>query len=261
MQYYYAYIMRLKRRPNLPMSVGSGGHQALEYNGRHKINTGLDLPPRELIDVASMFIDQHTEELETSDLKGANKGEAKDKALAAIHVYRVRDAEKVIPAGVEVEFNLDFNEPNEEPIRIINGKIDLITTKFDVIDYKFAGQMKSQGEVDTSPQLTLYGKVVKSLTGQYAKRTGLQVFLAGSSKTPPDSKAIYRDPAMMAPEAQERRFARLAHQFRMAEKGIRLGMFMPADDPKTCSWCGYRDQCQYSLVSEYEAIKLRGEQT
>jgi hypothetical protein len=243
-QYYYAYVLKLKRRPSLPMSVGSGGHKALEYNGRYKIRTGQDTPTLDLLDLASDFIDEYTAELEPADLKGESKGEAKDKAIAAIAIYRARDAEKVHPAGVEVEFNLDINEPNQEPIRVINGKIDLITTSLDVIDHKFTGKMKSQVEVDTSAQLTLYGRVVKSLTGQYAKKTGLQVFLPGGARTPPDARAIYRDPRLMTPEAQEKRFARLAFQFRTAERGIAAGDHNPVDNPQVCGWCGYRDICQ-----------------
>jgi putative RecB family exonuclease len=243
-QYEYAYVHQIKRRPNLAMSVGSGGHKALEWNGHYKIRTGEDAPQSDLLDLASTFIDDFTSELEPADLKGENKGEAKDRAIAAIAIYRARDAIKIKPAGVEVEFNLDINEPNKEPIRIINGKIDLITTDWSVIDHKFTGRMKSQPEVDLSPQLTLYGKVVKSLTGTYAKRTGLQVFLPGGARTPPDAKAIYRDASLMTPEAQEKRFARLAHQFRQAERGIQAGYFNPVDNPITCSWCGYRDICQ-----------------
>jgi len=264
MQYYYAYILGLRRRPSLPMSVGSGGHKALEYNGRYKIRTGKDTPTSDLLDAASTFIDEFTDELTPEDLKGENKGEAKDRAIAAIGIYRTRDAIHVHPVGVEVEFNLDLNEPDQEPIRIINGKIDLIaaipqTPDIEVLDYKFARAMKSQAEADLSPQLTLYGKVVKSLTGRYAARTGLQVFTPGAARSAPDSRLVLRDAELMKPKAQERRFARLAHQFRIAEKGIHTGMFMPTDDPRVCSWCGFRDQCQSSLVTEYEAIKIRGE--
>lgn len=244
LQYYFAYILKIKRRPNLPMTVGSGGHKALEYNSRFKIRTGVDAPTPDLLDLASTFIDEYTAELEPEDLKGEDKGEAKDKAIAAIAVYRTRDAIKITPAGVEVEFNLDINEPDKEPIRIINGKIDLITTDVNVIDHKFTRTMKSQAEVDLSPQLTLYNKVVKTLTDKYPKRAGLQVFLGGSSRTPPDTRAIFRSPELMTPAAQESRFARLAYQFRVAERGIRNGDWMPVDDPRTCSWCGYYDICQ-----------------
>ena len=260
LQYYYAYVLRLRQRPSLPMSIGSGGHSALEYNGRHKIKTGLDLDMPDLMDIASTFIDYETQELEPQDLNGASIGTAKDGALAAIYVYRHRDAEAITPAGVEIEFNLDLNVENRDPIRIVNGKIDLITTDGSVEDYKFVSRARSQGDVDLSPQLTLYGKVVKTLTGRYPTQTGYRMFLPGGTRTPPDVRALYRDASLMTPEKQERRFTRLATQFEQVERDIRAGRYIPSDDSKTCAWCGYRDRCQASLVDDFEARTIRGDQ-
>lgn len=259
MQYYFRYIVGLKEPPKLPLAIGKGGHSALEYGGRYKMKNGVDLAVPDMLDIASTFIDIESEEVEAP---ASEKGEAKDRAVAAIRVYQTRDAAAVNPAGVEVEFNLDLNDPDEpniEPIRIVNGKIDIITTDTGVWDYKFVGQARSQNEVDLSPQLSLYGKVFRVLTGRYASKTGYQMFLPGSTRTPPDSRAIYRDAALMTPEKQEARFQRLRFQFQQVEKGIRTGMFMPTDDPRVCSWCGYRDRCQSSLVDDFEAARLRGE--
>jgi len=260
MQYYYAYILKLRQRPSLAMSIGSGGHSALEYNGRHKIKTGEDLAASDLLDMASTYIDHETEDLSPADLKpGEAIGDSKDRAIAAIRIYRVRDAEAIKPAGVEVEFNLDINTGEDEPVRVINGKIDLITEDAGIEDYKFAGKMKSQSDVDVSPQLTLYGKVFRSLTGKYPSKVGLRIFTPGNTRASPDSRPLYRDDTMMTPAAQEAREARVTFQIRQAEKGINAGFFIPADDPRTCSWCGYRDRCQSSLVTDFEAAKIRGE--
>lgn len=260
MQYYFRYVLGLREPPKLPLAIGSGGHSALEYNGRHKIRTSRDLAIPDLLDVASDFIDIETSELEVGESTPAERGEAKDRAIASLRIYGTRDMPYIQPAGVEVEFNLDLNnDPNEEPIRIINGKIDLLDQSGGITDYKFVRQARSQGEVDLSPQLTLYGKVFHTLTGRYPTRVGYQMFLPGSTRTPPDSRSITRDATLMTPASQERRFARLRFQFQQAERAIRLGIFVPTDDPKTCSWCGYRDRCQASLVNEYEAARLRGE--
>lgn len=259
MQYFFRYVLGLKERPGLALGIGKGGHSTLEYNGRHKIKTGADLDMPDMLDMASTFLDLETADLTAADLRGQDRGEAKDRAIAALRVYRQRDAEAVKPAGVEVEFMLDLNEPNQEPIRIINGKIDLITTDAGVDDYKFVRQARSQDEVDFSPQLTLYAKVFQTLTGKYPARVGYRMFLPGSTRTPPDSRAIHRDAALMGAKAQESRFERLKFQFRQVERGIKSGLFIPTDDPKTCSWCGYRDRCQSSLVNDFEAAKIRGE--
>ena len=259
MQYYFRYILGLKQPPVLRTAIGKGGHSALEYNGRYKMRTGQDIKVANLLDMASTFIDIETSEVE--DLNKADAGEAKDRAIASLKVYQVRDAKLINPAGVEVEFNLDLNPPEEMelPIRIINGKIDLVTTDASVIDYKFVNQARSQGEVDLSPQLTLYGKVFKTLTGKYPRRLGYQMFLPGSTRTAPDSRAIERDAALMSAPQQETRYRRLLYQFGQVEKGIRNGDWIPVDDPKTCSWCGYRERCQGTSVDDFTAARVRGE--
>ena len=176
-------------------------------------------------------------------------------------MFRLKHAARVIPAAVEAEFNIDLNplivnEPDYFPIRIVNGRIDLITTDAGIEDYKFTGRAKQQLEIDLSSQLTLYARVFQTLTGDLPAKVGLRTFMMGKT---PDSRVAYRDPSLMTPEAQERRFRRLAYQFREVERGIANGTFIPADDPKVCSWCGYRDRCQSSLVTDFEARKIRGE--
>lgn len=257
MQYKFRYVFGLKQPPVLRTAVGKGGHSALEYNGRHKMSTGQDLTIPHMLDMASTFIDIETDELEKEEKAGA--GEAKDRALSSLRVYQTRDAPSVMPAGVEVEFNLDLNVENEEPIRIINGKIDLVTTDASVTDYKFVSQARTQAEVDLSPQLTLYGKVFKTLTGKYPKRLGYQMFLPGSTRTPPDSRAIERDGALMTAVEQEKRYTRIRHQFREVERAIANEHFIAVDDPKVCSWCGYRERCQGTSVDDFTAARVRGE--
>ena len=145
MQYYFAYVLRLRQRPSLPLAIGSGGHTALEYNSRKKLKTGADLPVRDMLDLASTLIDFEMDDIPKEDATTNERGKAKDIALASIGYYQTKEAPLITPVGVEVEFNLDMNDPTEEnvePIRIVNGKIDLITTKAGVDDYKFTGRAK-----------------------------------------------------------------------------------------------------------------------
>lgn len=277
MQYYFRYILGMKDRPKVSLSIGKGGHEALEWNTKTKIKTGEDAPEEAVIQRASDFIDHYLRELPPSEYeKDVEPGETKDKYLSATRVFRKRDAPKIKPIGAEVEFNLDLNEfdpePLPEPIRVVNGKIDLlsddtetvIVTSPDIIrvavdDYKFVSRKRSQEEVNLSPQLTLYGTVVKKLTGKWPTKLGYKQMHPGTTKEPPNSIPLLRDPALMTPEALTARMRRLVYQFRKAEEGIRAGIFVPTDDPKTCSWCGFRDRCQMSLVDDFEAATIRAQ--
>jgi hypothetical protein len=209
--------------------------------------------------------------------KDVEPGETKDKFLAAASIFQSRDAPKLVPIGAEIEFNLDMNEfqpkPMESPIRIVNGKIDVLyddvgqlivhepgLVRVEVTDYKFVARKRSQNEVDLSPQLSLYATVVHKLTGRWPTKLGYRMFHPGNKTDGPNAIPLYRTPELMTSAALSGRMRRLAYQFRKVEEGIRAGIFIPTDDPMTCSWCGYRDRCQSSLVTDLEAASLRASQ-
>jgi ATP-dependent helicase/DNAse subunit B len=183
MQYFFRYVQGLKDRPKVSLAIGLGGHAALEKNTKRKLNTGSDAPLEQVMDWASDFMDLELSRLPPSEIeKDVEPGETKDKFIAATRVFRVRDAPAIKPIGAEIEFSLDLNpyQPTqlEEPIRIIKGKIDLISEdsatmvtpykdvmKVAVDDFKFVARKRSQNEVNLSPQLTLYAGVMHNLTG------------------------------------------------------------------------------------------------
>lgn len=272
-QYFFRYVLGLKDKPKVSLSIGKGGHAALEWNTKRKLRDGEDMPVEAVVQKASDFIDHYLTDLPRSEYeKDVEPGETKDKFLAATRVFRTRDAPKIIPVAAEVEFNLNLNPyipDNEEPIRVINGKIDVLSTDRDLLvaaptiapivvdDYKFVTRKKSQSEVDLSPQITLYNGVVKQIVGRWPSKAGLIQLHPGTTRDAPDAIPLRRDPALMTPEAQESRLKRLVFQFRKAEEGIRKAIFIPTDNPITCSWCGFRERCQASLVDDFQAAAIR----
>lgn len=283
MQYYFRYVVGLKDKPKVSLSIGKGGHAALEWNTKRKIRTGTDAPADELVEKASDFMNLYLSDLPPSEYeKDAEPGALKDKQLSATRIYRLRDAPAIVPVGAEVELNLDINKfvPEalaRDPIRPINMKIDVLYQDREthvqthregiavgIEDYKFVTRKMTQAQVDTSPQLTTYAVAMHDLTGRWPTKVGVRMMHPGSlAQKPkpdtdtPDSIALPRAPEHMTPDALRRRMVRLASQFAMAERGIREGIFIPTDDPMTCSWCGFRDRCQASLVDDFEARKLR----
>ena len=149
----------------------------------------------------------------------------------------------------------------EDPDNLIQDHAEGI--RVGVEDYKYVTRKKSQAEVNMSPQLTTYATAVRDLTGKFVTKLGFRMMHPGSfAKNAkltdgPDSIALLREPDQMSPDALRRRMTRVATQFAQAERGIREGIFIPVDDPITCSWCGYRDRCQASLVDDFEAAKIR----
>lgn len=288
MQYYFRYIEHLKERPKVSLSLGKGGHAALEWNTLHKLKTGADRTPDEVVQKASDMMDFYLSEMPPSEYeKDAEPGALKDKQLAATRVYQTRDAPSVVPVGAEIEYNLDLNQylPASmadiltAPIRPVNMKIDLLRqdrrpliqnhdqgVAVAVEDYKYVTRKKTQAEVNMSPQLTTYDVAVRDITGKWPTQIAFRMMHPGSlSKKPknddpiPDSILLEREAQHMTPEARERRMVRIAYQFAQVEEAIRDGRFIPVDDPITCSWCGFRERCQGTSITDFEAAVIRSQ--
>lgn len=288
MQHYFRYGLGLRERPKVSMSLGKGGHQALEWATLQKLKHGQDRPAEEVVQMASDFMDLYLGELEPKEYeRDAEPGQLKDKQLAATRIFATRDAPTITPLAAEMEYNLDvnvylpdrFRDMLDTPVRPVNLKIDLLKKDTNtlvqfhdkgvgvsIIDYKYTTKMKKIEEVNMTPQITTYIAAMHQVTGSYPTEAGLLVLHPGSlAKKPrptdpgPNAYPLMRDPKLMAPEAIDRRMARLAIQFAQTEREIRAGTYKPTDNPMTCANCGFRDRCQASLVDDFEAMKLTGQ--
>lgn len=278
MQYFFKYVAKAPDQKKVSLAIGSGGHAAIEKATKRKIRNGVTVSPQEVTDWASDFMDKELAEVPLSEIeKDMEPGEAKDKFIAATRVYQTRDAPKIKPIGAEVEFLLDLNEfrpEDAEPMRPVYGKIDNVNEdsdtmivheqrriKVEVSDSKFVTRKRSQNEVNLSPQLSLYATVLKKVTGAWPTRLGYRQFHPGNTKDGPDSIPLLREAQYMTGEALDARMRRIAFQFARVEEGIRKGIFIPTDDPITCSWCPFRQRCQDSLVDDFEAAAIREKMT
>lgn len=258
LQYWYRYIEGRKERPNIALVTGSGVHEALEWNSRKKLATGYDLPVPDLRDLTSDLLDVHHQEVDDSDKV---KGTMKDKAIGAVTLHRTRSAPAITPIAIEYPFTLtiDPDDTHPDPVLPVIGFVDQYaeiprpsdrpgrsSRVIAVEDYKWVNQKRSQLEVDLTPQLTLYDHVFEQTTGQVPDVIGYRMF--GFNSDGPYAAPIYRSKEFMTPEVRATRIARLLQQIRRVQDAISKGVFIPTDDAKVCSWCGYRDDCQYSLI-------------
>lgn len=264
MMYYFRYVKGMIERPKLAPSAGTAGHDALAANWTKKIATGHDLPLPDLLDKYSDFYDNATNDILPEDLdEDEDIGRSKDNGIASMSVFHSRTAPKIRPVLVEHEFNVDLSDEDYElPLRIANGRIDLITASEEIFDAKFLTRRskKTQLETDSSPQLSMYELIYWKLFRRRARNVGFMAFVppGKTAATPAETQIITRDPRLNTDEGRMSRRARVLHQLHMVEKEIMAGIFRPVDDPKTCSWCGYRETCQYSLVrDDYTAMIIR----
>lgn len=279
MQYYFRYVLGLKERPKLDLARGRAGHEALEANARFKIETKSDHTVEQLLDNFSTSFDKEVAELESGDLEpGQKPGDTKDQTVETLRLWRLRDAPKIEPHAVELEFLIPLppTEEHHDEIKPINGKIDRIDSrpivmtprgrpvvKTTVTDEKFPSRKPSNAlELALmSDQLTLYD-LVMSRAGKPVDVLALEHFIPPTKTLPARVELSTRNPAAMRPAARQARHERLLYKLRTVARAIRAGIFVPTDDPKDCGWCGYRERCQYSLVkSDYEAMMIRAKTT
>ena len=259
MQYYYQRVKKAPDRSSLALKLGSAGHAALEWNDKKKIKSGADQPLPDLLDMFSDHYDAETAELEKDEIKpGEDLGKTKDAAAQALVVYHKQVAPKVRPIMVEKEFDLDLmpTDDYQYPLKIVNGRIDLITID-GVWDRKWTSRMKPQGEVDASYQLSLYELWYRMTYKEVPENVGLQVFVPATTKNAANVKNMPRSPEERPLVQRQARWRQLVHTMRTAQRGIDAGIFIPTNDPMKCANCAYRKVCQSSLAkSDLEAIAI-----
>lgn len=259
MQYYFRYVKGFKMPPGLPLAIGKGGHAALEWNARKKMEGGTDMPLSDLQDLTSDFLDSEINELPSEETSGA--GKAKDDAIMMVTHFRVKQAPKITPIAIEHRFEIIIPPDDEhpDPTKPVLGFIDVAaeierpgshpgqSAKVIAIeDYKFARRKKSQADVDLLPQITLYDYVFNEQVGQATDVIGLRQFQF--TKDGPQVTPIYRSKEYMAPGVREIRWTRLKQQIRRIQHAIKAGVFFPTDNPQTCAWCGFLPICQFSPI-------------
>lgn len=262
LQWYLKYIEKWPDRPSLNLSRGKAGHHAVEIDHRNKIDTGLNVPKEKLLDEFSDAYDGYTYALTPADLRpGEDIGKAKDMTAATLTYYHAKVGPKMQPRLVEWEFNLDLppTEEYEYPIKIVNGRIDVLDAT-GIFDNKFPARraLPNQEKVDSSWQLTLYDLAFKTELNLDVPNLGLISFLPPNTREGAEVKTVRRSLSELEPEARERRRDRLVHVLRTTQRAMDLGIYMPTDDPMTCSFCDFRDRCQSSLAKDdWRAIEIQ----
>ena len=231
-QWYYRYALGIVSPPGAAMSFGSSAHRAVETNYKQKIDTGVDLPAADVVEIFRE--DFRGREKETAWAPGEDPGALADLGVKAVGLYQIEVAPTVQPLMVEKEFESTFSNT---PL-ILQGRIDLVDDNDVLRDMKTTGKSPSAGEADRSLQLSLYGVGYKAISGEYPK--GYQLDHIVKTKTP---KIVCNRTTRT-----EADIARALAVVGLVDRAITSGIFPPADPNHwVCSekWCGYWNRCGY----------------
>jgi hypothetical protein len=234
----FRYVKGIKAPPGIAALQGTGTHGGIQLNFEQKKTTHEDLPAADIVDAS---VERFKAECHGGYVLDEDAGrpdrviaEATDEVAALAGLYAREIAPEYQPVLVEERVRIEL--PNS-PVDII-GVLDMADDKRRVRDFKTSGKRKTQAEVDSSLQLTIYSIAHKIATGEPAADVGLEVLV---KKSTPERQTLVSD---RGPEDYEV----LANRANAFIKMQQSGVFVPAPlDAWWCSkkWCGYFGICPY----------------
>ncbi len=239
-QYRRRYLENEVIPPRVVMLKGSGVHEGMKHNNRQKIESRVDLPKKDIIELSVVgFEDRVAKEglMLTPDELSVGKdkivGGAKDSIVSIAGLYADVMAPTIQP--IHAEETIIINIPKLPPIKTV---LDLIDDQKNVRDAKISGKKKSQKDVETSLQLTMYAIAFRVLKGELPASVLFDV-LVDKKKPEYQIAKSYRDMEDFNAGLQI---------LITALNGITKGVFLPAPEGFwgcDARYCGYYESCKY----------------
>ena len=239
-QYRRRYMEKEVIPPGIAMLQGTGVHRAAEANFTQKIESRIDLPAKEIIEIGAAAFDAEQAggyALTEDEMSiGAAKvlGDAKDKLVQMVAVHAMEQAPDYQPVAVEHKTRIVFPNATHDLLAIT----DLRDDRRRVTDFKTAARKKSEGEVHSSIQLTIYAAAYRIDTGEPCEEVRFDVL----TKTKVPQRQVLRSSRTVAD------FQALINRVNVTLGAINAGSFPPASPGSWCCsprWCGYWATCPY----------------
>lgn len=236
--------------PGVSMLKGTGVHRGAQVNFTQKLETHRDLPAKDIVDaaVAGFQAEQKAGVSFTAEemARGVANvvGEAIDEVAEMASLHARQQAPDYQPVLIEKMVEIIL------PTVDLVGVVDLADDQDRVVDFKTAGKSKSQGDADSSTQLTIYSALYKAETGRDAKELRLDTIVRTKRDTKRQVLTTHRD---------VKDLTSLGYRIEVVQNAIEAGAFPPATPgawwcaPK---WCGYWKTCRY--VNAERAAKANG---
>jgi hypothetical protein len=159
---------------------GGGVHGGVAVNHRQKVQSGRDLPAKDIVEAAiAAFEEKRAKEgvsLTADELKVGLKptlARAKDSTAQLADLYAEQSAPTIMPELVEQDVRVEVAGAEQDLLAVI----DVATTDRRVIDFKTAKRAKAQKDADESLQLSWYAIAYRALKGIPPASLGLEVLI------------------------------------------------------------------------------------
>lgn len=175
MQYYFRYVMGLKRPPGISLHRGIGVDKAATADYSHKAETGEDLPENEVKERAVAAFERSVEERGVcaageDKSEGELVAETKDTVAGMAGVFRRELAPQTSPVDTQVKLVV-----RGEGILPVVGYVDCEARGGVLLDVKTGGRKKRESDFDDDPQITSYALAFRALHDRQPSALGWQV--------------------------------------------------------------------------------------
>lgn len=238
-QYRQRYIEGRIQPPAIAMLKGSAVHKGAEHNWTQKIDSKIDLPKKDIIELTVVDFEERAKEevFLSQDEKTIGKdkliGDAKDSVANIALIYATTMAPTIQPIHSELTIDTEISGHKVKTI------LDLVDDKNTIRDMKVTGKSKTQADIDASLQLTFYALAWHSLKGEIPG--GLVIDNLVEKKVPE-----YKTFATTRSDVDMFRAMKTIEAIAYA---IKSGVFLPpAEGAWICSpkFCGYYGSCDYT---------------
>ena len=227
-QWEYAYVLNIKRPPNVRMLIGLAVHEAIETDMRSKMVTKENLPISDVLDAYSTAFNRDVVDVEPDPEEPI--GPAKDSGASLVVLHRDAIGSHIVPTTVEEQVQFEVNGIP------YSGYIDLVDDSNVVRDTKTSAR-----KIDPEAhRLAMTGYAIgrRQLQGVEQDDFADYVVLDGLIRT---KKPYYQPEELLIVDADVKRFASIVS---VVNAAISEGTFVPNGLVSgMCGWCGFRDLC------------------
>jgi CRISPR/Cas system-associated exonuclease Cas4 (RecB family) len=228
LQWWFAYVARVRLKPAGKVTQGRAVHRGIEVALKEKQRSGA-LPPRSVVQDAAVEEFDRLAELTWWEQPGEARA-MREETPRLVGLHHERVAPEIQPLLVEHYLCAPAGEAELEMVvdcvdATPNGGVR-------VRDHKVRRQRTSPDQLRTDLQLAAY-TVGLEQAGHTVEEVRLDQLLA-LRRPEVDSHTLPRA------EVDTQRVERVASR---VARAIRYGVFHPVDDVRVCGWCGYRSIC------------------
>lgn len=234
------YVEREIIPPAFSMTKGSSVHTGQEHDFRQKIETKVNLPKNEVVELVAASFDGRIKaegvlltEAEESIGKAIVTGKAKDSTIRMAQKLSEAVGPKYQPLAVEVPFRIVLPGPRD-----LVGFIDLeLENGFQ--DLKTGAKAKSQSDIDGDVQFTTYAAAYQNLRGKPPEEIVIDNII---DRVSPKTSKVTTEHIALKTLRGPADFKALANRINTIVAGITAGHFMPATpgawwcSPKSCGY-------------------------